>query len=288
MLSPCCHLPLLQDAFELMEDHLETMERRTAFSDVIFDLEVAAKSRSFKNRLNALHDGLYDKFIEAAQVATGEYNPVRKLTDWLDTWVNKILKSTNLAAVALKPITAIKQTLSIGYGGAMQNGNGWYYYEELSKKLVSPRASIKWAKENLPMMRERIKSFSAGNEKLSAGKGLRGVGKTFMWMNKSVDTNVASIVAHDTYDASRRKYLKQGYTSDRAHYNAIIDAEIAYNSTQQSAEGLFLSPAQRGKSAGWSAVTAFNNTNIGNTRIRAGGARDIALSASAMLCTGMG
>lgn len=84
--------------------------------------------------------------------------------------------------------------------------------------------------------------------------------------NAFVDAVTVAMGAHAIYKTKLAKYIKQGYDKSKAEEKARQDAEIAYNQTQQSSEGAFLSTMQADRS--WLSVlfTVFRNSAMSYTR----------------------
>ena len=96
-----------------------------------------------------------------------------------------------------------------------------------------------------------------------------------MLPNAAVDALTVSIGAHAVYETRKAQYLKEGYSEAVAEKRAIQDAEIAYNETQQSSEGGFVSVMQVDKS--WLNVlfTIFRNASMAYQRQLHGALRNL-------------
>lgn len=140
----------------------------------------------------------------------------------------------------------------------------------------------KWSMENLPQLRERWKGRFAGDPILESnrreGGGEKGAwerwrenvielaAKYGMSPNAFVDALTISMGTHAVYKTRLAKYKKMGYSDEAADKRAKQDASIAYNQTQQSSEGAYMSTIQSDRTWATAMFTAFRNSSISYTR----------------------
>lgn len=129
----------------------------------------------------------------------------------------------------------------------------------------------KWAMENLPLLEKRWKERMMGNEKLDSGNFVKKLQdskflKSGMLPNAFIDALTCASGARAVYEYKLEKYNKLGIPKEEALRRARIDAEIAYNETQQSAEGAMLSHMQKSRNLLNAGFSVFNNSNFGYLR----------------------
>jgi hypothetical protein len=175
------------------------------------------------------------------------------------------MKGTNSAKITFGYYTALKQFLSAP--GLLTDAS----WRSVIKATANPMGSWKWAIENLPGFEERWKGRTAGNERLADSdndwsiwdnrvvKAARELG---MSPNAFVDAVVVSTGARAVYETRKKLYKSLGLPDADAHKRAQTDAAVAYNETQQSAQGAYLSILQ--KEGGFYAMvmTLFRNSQM--------------------------
>ncbi|MDR1223116.1 MAG: hypothetical protein LBL07_09635, partial [Tannerella sp.] len=110
-------LDINQNALDILLSHIKEMEHETAFRRMTEDLNVLSRSRTFRNKLETLHGNeallkgkkgyepikvkagkdLYERFIEAANVAVGSFEENREDNVWTG-----IIKNVNTAKITLR------------------------------------------------------------------------------------------------------------------------------------------------------------------------------------------
>jgi hypothetical protein len=260
------------DALNVILEHVADMEHWNAFAEFNRDLNTLRTYKHFRNQVKNMRtiygsgDKLWQKFNDISQLAAGTYRPKR--AD-LDEYATNIAKGVTAAKVSFRIFTALKQFLSMPAYLPDARPDLW------AKNLATPWASWNWAMENLPIFEERWKSRIAGDPRLMKSeldwKGWRNnivqlASRIGMSPNAFVDALTVSIGAKTIYESRKARYLKEGYSEDVAEKRAKQDAEIAYNQTQQSSEGAFLSTMQVDRS--WLSVmfTVFRNSSMAYQR----------------------
>ena len=260
------------DALNVVLDHVAQMEHWNAFAEWNRDLNTLRTYKRFRNQVQNMTTvygsgkELWKKFNDVSQMAAGSYRPPRAT---LDAAAVNIAKGVTAAKVSFRVFTALKQFLSMPAYIPDARPDLW------AKNLATPWNSWSWAMDNLPIFEERWKSRMAGDPRLLKSeldwKGWRNnivqmASRIGMAPNAFVDALTVSIGAKTIYETRRARYLKEGYSEEQADQRARQDAEIAYNETQQSSEGAFLSPMQVDRS--WLSVmfTVFRNSSMAYQR----------------------
>lgn len=136
--------------------------------------------------------------------------------------------------------------------------------------------NIEWAKANMPSFAKRWNEGVAGNElmaRTTSGNtswkqrawyvkfddAVRAVTKFGMKPNAFIDAFTSAAGARAVYDYTYEEMRKEGYSEEEAHTLAIINAEMAFNTTQQSSEGLYLAPMQVDRSVVATTLSTFMN-----------------------------
>lgn len=260
------------DAINVVLDHIAQMEHWNAYAEFNRDLNTLRTYKRFRNQVQNMTTvygsgkELWKKFNDVSQIAAGSYRPPRATLD--EAAVN-IAKGVTAAKVSFRVFTALKQFLSMPAYLPDARPDLW------AKNLTTPWNSWSWAMDNLPIFEERWKSRMAGDPRLLKSeldwKGWRNnivqmASRIGMAPNAFVDALTVSIGAKTIYETRRARYLKEGYNEEQADQRARQDAEIAYNETQQSSEGAFLSSMQVDRS--WLSVmfTVFRNSSMAYQR----------------------
>lgn len=263
------------DAISLMIEHIDNMEKWAAFVEWYEDINALLSYNRFKNQVkntNSVYgsgDKLWENFRKTAQMAAGTYRPTRSEADKA---ITTIASGVTGAKIAFRPYTALKQLLSspafISDVGA----------EEYAKCFLNQKNfwhdNIKWALENLPVLRKRWHSRDIGDTRLMDNTGwgywdtnIRGfMAKWGIGMNAAVDLATCAAGARAIYRTRLEKYKKQGFTDEQAQKRALQDAEIGYNLTQQSSEGAFVSTVQKDRTLFANMWSVFRNSSMAYTR----------------------
>lgn len=275
-------IDLSADAMQVLMEHIDDMEHWAAFAEFNRDLNVLLNYKHFQNQVKNMTSvrygsgtELWKNFKRTAQIVSGTYRPSDSS---FDRFVQNITKGVTRAKINFRVFTAIKQLLS---APAFWTDAG---VKELAYCYVNPKGSFKWAKENLPGFAERWQGRTMGNEKL-----LKSYSDWEIWRNETVEkatrwgmTPNAFIDALTVAQGARAVYMtkleqfkKAGYTEQRANEKALQAAAEAYNESQQSSEGVYLSPLQVEGTAMAAMVSTFKNSNFGYTRKTAQAAANI-------------
>jgi hypothetical protein len=264
------------DAMNLIVEHVDDMEHWYAYAEVTQDINTLLSSKTFKNKIEKLGKGNYETFKEAAQVALGVYKPKKSKADEVLTTV---AGSFAASKVAFKLNTAMKQALSLS--SFVAEAGDPYFLARLAKNSANIAGSWNWAMKNLDLFVKRWEGGLGGDDKLDVDSLLNpGQNRVAKWLkeiasqtatvgmipNAFVDAVVSSVGSRSVYESKKAKYLKMGFSEDTAEEKAIKDATLAYNETQQSAEGLFLSAIQRDRTSFALTVSVFNNQSFGAAR----------------------
>jgi hypothetical protein len=181
--------------------------------------------------------GWWNDMENAAKIAAGQYNPA---TDKLNELWAVISKGAIASKISFRIWTAMKQTLS--FPAFMAYSTSARFYGALAKNIATPYNAWVWGMQNLPILNKRWSERSSGNEKLSQvtrsvfGKIIDESAKKGMMPNAFVDALTCAIGAKAVYDYKVKEYEAQMYNKDEAEYRAKIDATLAFNESQQSAE----------------------------------------------------
>ena len=270
------------DAFAVVLDHIKEMEHFAAFGEWNRDLNTLLSYNIFRvqvqNMASVYGSGkeLWQAFEKVCQIAAGVY---RKETSKTDKFAMIVAKGVTGAKVTARIFTAFKQLTS--YPAYLSEANPFYLIRNLINPVDTYKA-WKWSMENLPQLRERWKGRFAGDPILesnrSEGGGQKGkwerwrentielAAKYGMSPNAFVDALTISMGTKAVYDTRLAKYKEMGYSDDAADKRAKQDASIAYNQTQQSSEGAYMSAIQSDRTWLTAMVTAFRNSSISYTR----------------------
>lgn len=161
---------------------------------------------------------------------------------------------------------------------ALMNGiiDGASYLSGHSFANIDIMTNIEWAKKNMPSFAKRWNEGVAGNElmaRTTSGNtswkqrawyvkfddAMRAVTKFGMKPNAFIDAFTSAAGARAVYDYTYEEMRKEGYSEEESHSLAIINAEMTFNTTQQSSEGLYLSPMQMDRSVFKTALSTFMN-----------------------------
>ena len=260
------------NAFSVILDHLQQMERWAAFAEFNRDLNTLLSYKRFRNQvmnMSSVYGGgktLWNNFRNVCSMAAGAYRPPIAA---LDKSAVNIAKGVTAAKVSFRVFTALKQFLSMP--AYISDSNPMY----LAANIANPIGSWRWSMKNLPLFEKRWSSRMAGDPRLLKSdmdwKMWRShiveiASRVGMSPNAFVDALTVAIGSHSMYQTKLAKYKRQGYDPDVAEARAKQDATILFNQTQQSSEGAFLSTMQVDRS--WLSVlfTVFRNSSMSYTR----------------------
>ena len=260
------------DAFSVILDHIQQMERWASFAEFNRDLNTLLSYKRFRNQvmnMTSVYGGgktLWKNFRNVCSMAAGAYRPPIAA---LDKAAVNVAKGVTAAKVSFRVFTALKQFLSMP---AYLSDSSPVY---LAGNIANPIGAWKWSMENLPLFEKRWKSRMAGDPRLMKSemdwkmwqnRAVEIASRIGMSPNAFVDALTVAIGAHSMYQTKKKKYLRYGYDEETAEKRAKQDATILFNQTQQSSESAFLSTMQTDRS--WLSVlfTVFRNSSISYTR----------------------
>ena len=257
---------ITMSAFDVIMSHLNEMEEWYAYARVRKDLESVLSNNRIRNQINTNMNGMFNNLKEAAALATRSTTP--KTGGFLDVALGKLSKGIIGGNIAFRVSTALKQVLSApAFFGYSQSP---LFINELVKSMSHPINTYKWALENLPSFRDRIRQNNAGNEKLNdddkLSKWMEKYIEVGMWPNKMIDAITCAIGAKSIYEYKLKRLTDSGTPREEAERKAKAEADVYYNGTQQSSHPLFLSPMQMSRSALDRLMTTYQNSNIGYVR----------------------
>ena len=260
------------NAFSVILDHLQQMERWAAFAEFNRDLNTLLSYKRFRNQVMNMSSvygagkTLWNNFRNVCSMAAGAYRPPIAT---LDKSAVNIAKGVTAAKVSFRLFTALKQFLSMP--AYLSDSNPAY----LIANIANPIGAWKWSMENLPLFEKRWKSRMAGDPRLLKtdmdwkmwrSRVVEIASRVGMSPNAFVDALTVAIGTHAMYQTKLAKYKRMGYPEDIAEERAKQDATILFNQTQQSSESAFLSTMQVDRS--WLSVlfTVFRNSSMSYTR----------------------
>ena len=261
------------DAFSVILDHVQQMERWAAFAEFNRDLNTLLSYKHFRNQvmnMSSVYGGgktLWKNFRNVCSMAAGAYRPP---IAQLDKAAVNIAKGVTAAKVSFRVFTALKQFLSMP--AYLSDSNPIY----LAANIANPIGAWKWSMQNLPLFEKRWKSRMAGDPRLMKSemdwkmwqnRAVEIASRIGMSPNAFVDALTVAIGARSIYQTKKKKYLRYGYDEDTAEKRAKQDATILFNQTQQSSESAFLSTMQVDRS--WETVmfSVFRNSPMAYTRM---------------------
>lgn len=260
------------NAFSVILDHLQQMERWAAFAEFNRDLNTLLSYKRFRNQvmnMSSVYGGgktLWTNLRNVCSMAAGAYRPPIAA---LDKAAVNIAKGVTAAKVSFRVFTALKQFLSMP--AYLSDSNPLY----LAANIANPYGAWKWSMENLPLFEKRWRSRMAGDPRLLKSdmdwkmwrsRVVEIASRVGMSPNAFVDALTVAIGSHAIYQSRLAGYKRKGYDPDAAEERAKQDATILFNQTQQSSEGAFLSTMQVDRS--WLSVlfTVFRNSSMSYTR----------------------
>ena len=268
-------IDLHTDAFDVALSHIDEMEHWSAFAEFNRDNNTLVNYNRFRTKVHNMKslefgagDVLWKNFTDAVAIATDAYHP-RAGSRSGDHYSTRVAKFVSTAKIALRPYTALKQLLSIPAFWADSDPL------EQMKATVDVVNTWQWAIDNLPGFAERWQSKQAGNIKLANYNDLSGlrrrkamqrIGRAGMWANAAIDGLACAMGGKAVYETKLKRYRKMGYDESTANEKALIDAAVAYNNSQQSSEGAYVSPLQVDRTWFSNAFSVFRSASMGYTR----------------------
>lgn len=260
------------DALAVLIDHVNEMEHWSAFAEFIRDVNTLLSYRRFRNQVESMRtvygtgETLWQNFRNVMKIAVGAYRP---RTSKADRFVTNFARSVATAKVNFRINTAIKQMASMT--AFIPDMKAKYFAES----VTHPIGTWKWCMDNIPSFARRWNLQNAGDEKLLPSDNdykfwsqqmTQWLTKVGLTPNKFVDAVTVSIGAKSIYETKKAQYLSEGYDEAEADEKAKTDAATAFNETQQSSEGAFLSAMQRDRDFISASFTVFRNGPFGYAR----------------------
>lgn len=264
------------DAFAVILDHVDQMERWAAFAEFNRDLNALLSYKRFRNRVLNMSSArfgagttLWKNFKDTCAIAAGVYRP--KGGSAIDATVLNLAKGVTASKIAFRLWTAVKQVLSVP--AFATEANTWEFIKAFNPTNMAD--SWNWAIEELPTFAKRWQSRQAGDSRLrktdldwgfTHTKILETATRIGMSPNAFVDALACVVGAKAIYETKYKRYLKQGYNEAQAKQKALDDASVAFNETQQSSEDAYLSAMQVDRTVASVALSVFRNSNMAYTR----------------------
>lgn len=264
------------DFFSEVIRHIAQMERWSAFAQWTRDANILFSDIDFRNRIKGM-DGtiygsgeqLYNHMKDAFRVAVGTYKPN---TDTFSEFALNAAKGVTSAKINFRLFTAIKQLASFpAFFTYMTDG---VFVKSYMRNWLKPHETMKWAKETLPNFEKRVSKRDMGDMRLMQrstdwqwNKRILEISSKYgMAANVLFDTLTCATGARAVYDSRYAEYKQKGYTEEEAANRARQDAEMAFNTSQQSSEGAFMAPIQLDRNLATAALTVFRTSNFQYTR----------------------
>ena len=258
---------------DVLAKHVSEMCQWSSYAELNRDLGTLQSYNRFKQQVLGMRtiygsgDALWKRFMQSCAIAGNAYEPKRGNADKL---MVQGAKGVTIGKIAFRPFTALKQTLSLpAFFGEV---NMAYVAKDF---ICGGVPAVKWAWDNLPNFRKRVKSRTTGDFRLSTTKYDKEKGWTNRLMklsaygmlpNIGVDAWTIALGAHGVYQTAKAKYLRQGYSDERAERRAVQDAELCFNKSQQSSEGAFMAPVQIDHTFASTTMMLFRTSSTSYTR----------------------
>lgn len=257
------------DALSVTIDNIKEMENWYNYAPIRKDANTLLSDTTFRNRVQNMTtiygsgERLWNNVKDAAAVAMGTYRP-KGGTD-LAVSLKNMGKGITGAKISGRLYTAFKQVLSaplflpdVDLGRFVRHS-------------VHPYGSFKWAIENMPNFDKRWSGRKLGDTvlmddptdwKLWHTNLMEKAAYYGMTPNALVDAVTCAVGARAVYDTKYKQYIKYGLTEEKAKEKALSDAEINFNTSQQSSEGAFVSPMQLDRTLESAIFTPFRNSSM--------------------------
>ena len=257
------------DALSVTIDNIKEMENWYTYAPIRKDANTLLSDTTFRNRVQNMTtiygsgETLWNNVKDATAVAMGTYRPT--IDGATAVALRNFGKGITGAKISFRLYTAFKQVLSaplflpdVDLGRFVRHS-------------VHPYGSFKWAIENLPNFDKRWSGRKLGDTvlmddptdwKLWHTNLMEKAAYYGMTPNALVDAVTCAVGARAVYDTKYKQYIKYGLTEEKAKEKALSDAEINFNTSQQSSEGAFVSPMQLDKTLGAAILTPFRNSSM--------------------------
>lgn len=272
------------DAFEVAFNHLQEMEEWSAMLPFRQDINTLLSYTHFRNQVQNMSSvaygsgkTLWDEFKQTAQIAAGTYKP-KVNAGMMDSRIAAAMGGIAVAKISGRLWTAIKQSQSATVFLPECD------FTRFVKNGVNPYGSWKWAKKNIPDFRKRIENITYGDVKLRQyldelekyHDWTKVISKWGMAPNILVDGITCAVGARSVYETEVNRLTKLGYPKEKAEEKAYYKAVAAYNKTQQSSGGMYLSPMQVDRTYVSAALSLFKNANYAYGRMQIEACRGLA------------
>lgn len=272
------------DAFEVAFNNLQEMEEWSAMLPFRQDINTLLSYTHFRNQVQNMSSvaygsgkTLWDEFMQTAQIAAGTYKPKVK-AGMMDSRIAAAMGGIAVAKISGRLWTAIKQSQSATVFLPECD------FTRFVKNGVNPYGSWKWAMENIPDFRKRVENMTYGDVKLRQyldelekwHDWTKTISKIGMAPNILVDGITCAVGARSVYETEVNRLTKLGYPKDKADEKAYYKAVAAYNKTQQSSGGMYLSPMQVDRTYVSAALSLFKNANYAYGRMQIEACRGLA------------
>lgn len=257
------------DALSVTIDNIKEMENWYNYAPIRKDANTLLSDTAFRNRVQNMTtiygsgERLWNNVKDATAVAMGTYRP-KGGTD-LAVSLKNIGKGITGAKISGRLYTAFKQILSFPLFLADADLGRFAWYS------ANPYGSFKWAIENMPNFDKRWSGRKLGDTvlmddptdwKLWHTNLMEKAAYYGMTPNALVDAVTCAVGARAVYDTKYKQYIKAGLTEEKAKEKALSDAEINFNTSQQSSEGAFVSPMQLDRTLESAIFTPFRNSSM--------------------------
>ena len=257
------------DALSVTIDNIKEMENWYNYAPIRKDANTLLSDTTFRNRVQNMTtiygsgERLWNNVKDATAVAMGTYRP-KGGTD-LAVSIKNIGKGITGAKISGRLYTAFKQILSFPLFLADADLGRFAWYS------ANPYGSFKWAIENMPNFDKRWSGRKLGDTvlmddptdwKLWHTNLMEKAAYYGMTPNALVDAVTCAVGARAVYDTKYKQYIKAGLTEEKAKEKALSDAEINFNTSQQSSEGAFVSPMQLDRTLESAIFTPFRNSSM--------------------------
>lgn len=272
------------DAFEVAFNHLQEMEEWSAMLPFRQDVNTLLSYTHFRNQVQNMSSvaygsgkTLWDEFKQTAQIAAGTYKP-KVNAGMMDSRIAAAMGGVAVAKISGRLWTAIKQSQSATVFLPECD------FTRFVKNGVNPYGSWKWAMENIPDFRKRVENITYGDVKLRQyldelekyHDWTKVISKLGMAPNILVDGVTCAVGARSVYETEVNRLTKLGYPKEKAEEKAYYKAVAAYNKTQQSSGGMYLSPMQVDRTYVSAALSLFKNANFAYGRMQIEACRGLA------------
>lgn len=256
--------------FNILTDHIKDMEHWYAYAQIAKDVNTLLNYKDFQNKVknmksflsNKNHD-LYKSFETCCRIALGTYVPK---SDSANKFVVQVSQGVTASKIAGRLFTALKQLLSF------PSVIGQCALHTVVKNIVRSKNTLEWCFENSPLFRKRWEERRLGDIRLYADEGIfsrklvQKIQKAGITPNAAVDLWTCGMILKSAFETKYKSFKKAGMSEKVARERALSDAEILFNSTQQSAERAFLSNVQIDRNVLSGMMSTFRTASFGYTR----------------------